>query len=63
MNGEIDPIVSWFSKAIPGEWFAAPAELRFDRDEVVVIGQLHEGVEIDSFRGAASLGFRPVRPS
>jgi hypothetical protein len=33
---------AWFAGRIPDDWFVAPAEVRVDREEILVIGQLPE---------------------
>jgi hypothetical protein len=33
---------AWFAGRIPDEWFVAPVEVRADREEILVIGQLAE---------------------
>lgn len=33
---------SWFAGNLPDDWFTEPAEVRFDREEIVVTGRLAE---------------------
>ena len=35
-------LVGWFAGRLPGDWFAAPPDVQFDRDEILVIGSLSE---------------------
>jgi hypothetical protein len=44
-----DP-AAYFRDNVPTEWFAAPVEVRVDRDEIVVIGELAAGVDPREFR-------------
>ena len=40
----------WFAGRLPGEWFAGPASVEIDREEIVVVGELAkpEGEEISA---------------
>ena len=40
----------WFSERVPDGWFDGAPEVHADRDEVVVIGRLPEGVDPVTFR-------------
>jgi hypothetical protein len=58
-------ITKWFRKQIPGSWFAAPAEARIDREEILVIGSLTAEAATESGAQAlaektAILNFREV---
>ena len=49
----------WFAGRLPSEWFAGAPEVRIDRDEVIVVGQLPELAEEfadDAARAAAEAG-------
>jgi hypothetical protein len=35
-------IQAWFSGRLPGEWFAEPAEVTVDREEITIMGSLPE---------------------
>ncbi len=37
-----DDAVGWISGRLPDDWFAGPAEVTVDRDEIVVVGRLAE---------------------
>lgn len=37
---EQEQVAGWFAGRLPEDWFTEPAEVRVDRDEVVVIGRL-----------------------
>lgn len=37
-----DQIKGWFAGRLPGEWFAAPAEIVVDREEITIVGTLPE---------------------
>jgi hypothetical protein len=37
---EQEQITSWLHGRLPDEWFTEPAEVRVDRDEIVVVGRL-----------------------
>ena len=38
--GQHEQVAAWWHGRLPQEWFVAPAEVRVDRDEVVVVGTL-----------------------
>lgn len=38
MNAE--KLAAWFAGRLPDEWFLGPAEITFDRDEILVVGQI-----------------------
>ena len=40
----------FLARALPKEWFTEPPEVRCDREELVVIGRLPEGVDPEEFR-------------
>ena len=37
-------LVDWFVRRIPDEWFGSPPEMHFDRDEILIVGDLDEPV-------------------
>lgn len=43
-------LTAWFHDQVPPTWFVAPVEVLADRDEILVIGRLAEGVAPKSFR-------------
>jgi hypothetical protein len=43
-------ISDFFQQHIPAEWFAAPADIRIDREEILVVGPLAPGVDPRAFR-------------
>jgi hypothetical protein len=47
---EQEQITSWLHGRLPDEWFTEPAEVRVDRDEIVIIGRiaLPDGVADDA---------------
>ena len=40
----------FLAKALPKEWFTEPPQVRCDREELVVVGRLPEGVDPVEFR-------------
>jgi hypothetical protein len=44
-----DPL-SYFREHIPQEWFCNPVEVRCDRDEILVLGELTDGTDVLEFR-------------
>lgn len=43
MDDRDDPnpeLLAWFAGRLPDEWFTAPPEIRADRDEILLIGEL-----------------------
>src|SRR6476659_5087330 len=40
MSDAADRLSAWFAGRIPDDWFVAPIEVRADREEILVIGQL-----------------------
>jgi Arc/MetJ-type ribon-helix-helix transcriptional regulator len=47
-----DDATDWFTGRLPSEWFVNPPEVTVDREEIVVIGELHP-LEGESTRAAA----------
>ena len=43
-------IASFFVQRIPTEWFDTPADVRIDREEILVVGVLRAGVDPRVFR-------------
>jgi hypothetical protein len=39
---DIDEIRGWFAGRLPEEWFSGPPEIRVDREEILVVGDLTE---------------------
>jgi hypothetical protein len=39
---DADELAAWFAGSVPGDWFSEPVEVRFDRDEIQVVGTLPE---------------------
>ena len=49
----------WFAGRLPGDWFVGAPDVRIDRDEIIVVGQLPELTEEfadDAARSAAEAG-------
>jgi hypothetical protein len=49
----------WFAGRLPGEWFVGAPDVRIDRDEIIVVGQLPELTEEfadDAAKSAAEAG-------
>ncbi len=44
--------LTWFRNAVPTEWFTDPIDVRADRDEIVAIGVIPDGVDPSAFREA-----------
>jgi hypothetical protein len=42
--------LSFFREQVPTEWFCTPLDVRLDRDEILVVGELAEGVDAVEFR-------------
>ncbi len=40
----------FLAKALPREWFAGPPEVRCDREELLIVGRLADGVDPVEFR-------------
>ena len=54
-----DDAPGWFAGRLPSDWFAGAPEVRIDRDEIIVVGQLPELTEEfadDAARAAAESG-------
>ena len=43
-------VQQWFEQRLPTAWFEGVAEVHADRDEIVVIGRLGEGIDPAGFR-------------
>ena len=43
-------LTEWFREQVPGAWFDGPVDVVADRDEILVIGTLAEGVSPKAFR-------------
>ena len=43
----------WFAAQMPTDWFVAPVVVSWDREEIVVIGELAEGIDPIAFREAS----------
>lgn len=56
-----DEIQGWFAGRLPSEWFEGPAEVRVDRDEILVIGALSEPELPEGAEGAAAAAAREAR--
>jgi hypothetical protein len=41
-NGIGDQVRGWFAGRLPGDWFAEPAEIVVDREEIIIVGTLPE---------------------
>lgn len=41
---------AWFADRIPDDWFTDPVDVMVDRDEILVVGVLAEGVSPTAFR-------------
>jgi hypothetical protein len=41
-SADSDEIQGWFAGRIPGDWFTRAPEVSVDREEILVIGDLHE---------------------
>jgi hypothetical protein len=41
-NGIGEQVRGWFSSRMPGDWFAGPAEIVVDREEITIMGPLSE---------------------
>lgn len=39
-GGFVEQVRGWFTGRLPGEWFAGPAEIVIDREEITVVGVL-----------------------
>lgn len=39
---DTDELAAWFAGSVPADWFSAPVEVHFDRDEIQVTGTLPE---------------------
>ena len=37
-----DDVADWFAARVPGQWFDARPEVRIDREEILVVGVLHD---------------------
>ncbi len=51
--------LGWFAGRLPGDWFTAAPQVRIDRDEIIVVGQLPDLTEEfadDAARAAAEAG-------
>src|SRR5918992_958930 len=56
-------LTGWFAGRIPDDWFSGPAEITFDRDEILIVGELAEpevpeGASAEAARKARIEGFR-----
>lgn len=40
----------WFGEQVPGSWFTAAPDVRIDREEILVVGLLPDGVDPRAFR-------------
>jgi hypothetical protein len=61
-----DEITGWFRGSIPNGWFTSPVEVRGDRDEILVVGELAvpdlgEGLSDDARRVALAARIRSFR--
>lgn len=45
----MDP-AAFFAERIPAEWFTGPCDVRLDRDEILVVGELAAGTDPREFR-------------
>ncbi|MBT8240202.1 MAG: hypothetical protein KJN63_03140 [Acidimicrobiia bacterium] len=43
----LEELRTWFAGNLPDDWFAAPAQVRFDREEIIVTGRLAEPKVVD----------------
>ncbi len=55
----VSDLLEFLHRAMPDEWFAEPPRVSCDRDEIVVIGRLADGVDPAEWREAT----RPSRMS
>ena len=61
-----DEITGWFRGSVPSGWFTSPVEVRGDRDEILVVGELArpdlgEGLSEDARRVALAARIRSFR--
>jgi hypothetical protein len=57
MTTTADLLAAWFQGRLPDGWFSGPVEVRFDRDEILVVGVLPEpDLAADAGEDARSVG-------
>jgi hypothetical protein len=49
-----DALTAWFAGRLPADWFTAPPEIKVDREEITVVGQLASPEAAASGSGAAA---------
>lgn len=46
----MDELTAWFREQVPAAWFDGPVDVIADRDEILVVGRVADGVSPTAFR-------------
>ena len=52
MTDSVASVTDYFRAAVPAPWFLAPVEVRIDREEILVTGELAADADVPAFREA-----------